>query len=1697
MTDRLIYESHKSKVFCRTEGSGPAYAVKVLTYEFPTPEDIAQFHNEFDIIHGLELQGVRRAIRKSRENNRHVVVMEWVDGEPLNEAFRGKSGDIIDALHIAIAATGALAEIHENGITHRDISPHNLLVDLQERRVWLIDFGISTNLNLKQPYVGNPDRIDGTISYVSPEQTGRMNRTVDYRTDLYSFGATLYEMLAGAVPFEGRDATELVHAHLAQMQEPLSERNPAVPQVLSDIVDRLLAKNADDRYQSARGVRHDLERCLAEYEATGDIAAFPLGEADYSSVFRLPQKLYGREAEVAGIIQAYEDCADGARKLLLVGGYSGTGKTALVNEVHKPITARRGYFCSGKFDQLQRATPYFAFIEAFRDLIDTLLTEDEDKLETLRERLQEALGEEGRVLTNVLPNLEHIVGEQPPVPEVGGAEAQARFHYVFRKFVRVLCTAEHPVAIFIDDLQWADSASLGLLNVLMTDPEGGHLLLICAYRENEVDPTHPFILTVDEVRESGLVPDEIRVENLAEADLVALLSDALLADAAAVTPLARLVHDKTRGNAFFATEFLKSLADESLLQFDFDTARWTWDANLIAQKSIADNVVDLMAGKVLRLEPGSQEVLKLAACVGNRFDLETLCWITGAEGETVSAQLKQGLAEGLVLPLGKGAFKFSHDRIQQAVYSLIPEDEREQVHLKIGRRLQSHLADTDDAARVFDIANQLNLGRALLERADEIIALAELNLDAGRRAKLNSAFPTALEYLEHGIALVEGQPDPWRNHYDLSLALYTEATEAAYLSGKFNRMDGWFHQILEHGKTTLEKVKPYEIRILAYKAENRFMDAITTGLDLLEQLGERFPRNPGMVHVFRDLATTHMALRGRSNDDLMALPLMTDPEKRAAMRIIADITSSVYWGMPNLVPLIVFRMVRLSLAYGNHPVSCFAYGSYGVLMCGVLGQMRVGYRYGQLALDLLDKLNAKEWKAQIYVTPYALIFHWNEHVRNTLRPLQQSFQIGMETGLIEFACVNTNIYCIQSFLCGRPLERVAEETRAYSVLYQQFKQETNYNYNEVFRQAMLNLIGRSNDPVKLTGEAYDEDKMLAQNVERSDKTGTFFIHFNKMLLCYYFHRYDEAWIHAQEARKLLDAVLAKFEIPNLHFYAALTALALAERSHGRKRLALIARARMDTAKLKRWARFAPVNYRHKYDLCAAELARIRGRENAARVAYDRAAAGASENDYLHEQALAYELAGRFYADTGRMVLAEFHLKAAYNTYREWGAGAKLRDLGETYPKYLTGGEPTANASGVGTTSTALIDGSHLDITSVLKASTTISSEVVPSNLLSVLMRIVLENAGAQRGFLLLDSVGDLRVQAHGEDGGETLEVMQGTPIDDCQDLSVPLVKFVHRTGEAVVVADAATDSRVKGQPYLEQHQPRSILCVPIVNKGKGVGVLYLENNLTVGAFTRDRVDLLTLLSGQIAVSIDNAMLYEQLEQKVAERTAELAEEKQKSDDLLLNILPLETAKELKQKGHAEARHFDRVTVLFTDFKGFTELSERLTPAELVHEIDECFKAFDRIAEKHRIEKIKTVGDSYMAAGGLPVPNSTHAENVVRAALEMRDFMLARNDGDSDRAMGIRIGVHTGPVVAGIVGLKKFQYDIWGDTVNTASRMESSGEVGHVNVSQTTFEQVRDKFDFTFRGKLEAKGKGRVPMYFVDHIDVASSHEGAA
>ncbi|THH39245.1 adenylate/guanylate cyclase domain-containing protein [Neolewinella litorea] len=1689
--EQLVYESVRTKIHYLedSEWGGPVVR-KALNYEFPTPREIAKFYREFEITKNLEGDAIRRVLGRTRSQNRHYLYLEWVDAPTLAEVFKDRKHDIGGFLRAAVAMAGALAEVHSAGIIHRDISPYNILLDLPRAEVKIIDFGISSRIDLKEQNLGNPEVLEGNLHYISPEQTGRMNRAVDYRTDLYSLGVVFYEMLTGHCPFRAKEPLELVHCHIAQRPPDIRKLNPQVPESVALIIDRLLAKNAENRYQSARGLEADLQHCLEAYEDTGVIQPFILGEQDFSGRFRIVERLYGREEETARLLAAFERVSRGGLETVLVAGYSGTGKSALVHEVHKPITQSRGYFVEGKFNQFQRAEPYFALLQALGRFVDLVLTEKKETVDSFREKIQAAVGTEGRVLTEVIPHLEHIIGPQREVPELAGSESQNRFNYVFRKFVRSISTARHPIVLFIDDLQWADSASLELLRLLMTDLENNHLLCIGAYRDNEVDASHPFLQTVREIESAGGKLTTIEIGNLSVDDVNNLISEATGIQPAATRPLTTLVYEKTRGNAFFTTQFLYSLYEEELLWFDTESRRWTWDLALVRQRNITDNVVELMAAKVMRLPTPAQDLLKVGASIGNEFDPETLCVIESVDAEKVEEILFPALREGLLLPFGK-AYKFAHDRIQQAAYSLIPDADKAAVHARIGRLL---LADTPPDhldERVFDIVTQLNSGLPAINDGEERLRLAELNLRAGRRAKQASAFRRGAEYLQAGIDLLPAQGS-WKSHYELSRDLYTEAAECNYLSGEFATMDGMVATILNEATELLDKVKAYEIRILSFKAKNQLNEAIDTGLEVLEQLGEKFPGQPGLPNVMSDLLYTKLRFYGKDIHTLEDLPIMNEPRKIAAMRIIADIASSSYWARPNLFPLVIFRMCRMSLKYGNTALSAFAFATYGVIMCGVLEQMESGYRYGKLGLRLMDKFEERAWTTQIYCPVYALIINWNEHVRNTLRPLQESYHIGLETGAIEFACINSNIYCIHSYLIGRNLQRVEEETAAYSRNYLQLKQETNYNYNEVYRQGMRNFMKKSANPLILTGDAYDEAKMMEQNTERDDKTGLFFIYFNKLILACHFRDYRPAAEHAANARRLLEAVLAKFEIPNHHFYEALVNLALYPQSDRREQRRIMRRARTNIKKMRKWSRTAPENYLHKAELMEAERQRVLGNFNLARLAYDRAIAEANRQQYVHEAALAYELAGRAYLEQGMEQLAGFFFKSAFSAYREWGAEAKLADLRNHYPDHLRGTELRA-AGTIGNTTTlhaltSFGDTSLLDLQTVLKAATSISAQIQLGDMLRNLMSIVIENAGAQEGVLLLERNGSLLIEAAFSVEAERTTVLQALPVENSGLVAESVVKFVNRTRQPVVINDAANDDRFALDPYLLERGARSVLCLPFLNHGKFVGILYLENKLAAGVFTAERIDLLALLSGQIAISIDNAILYENLEVKVRERTEQLAVEKTKSDDLLLNILPQEIAEELKRNGRTLPRRFDSVTVMFTDFRGFTGLAETLHAEELVRSLDAHFCAFDEIIGRYNIEKIKTIGDAYMCVAGLPTVSSTHAEDMVRAALDIRRYMEEHNRRCRDRGeecLEIRIGLHSGPVVAGVVGRKKFAYDIWGDTVNTAARMESSGVAGRINASGALRDLIGSRYTFIHRGKIAAKNKGQIDMYFIE------------
>ncbi len=1657
-----IYETINSLVYrgIREQDKQPVI-LKVLKEDYPRPSELSRYQQEYQITHNLDLDGVVKAYSLEKYQKTLVIVFEDFGGESLKQLFNNRGGGIYELplrqfIPIAIKITESLGKIHAAQIIHKDINPANIVLNPETEQLKIIDFGISTILTRENPTLKNPNVLEGTLAYISPEQTGRMNRYLDYRTDFYSLGATFYQLLTNQLPFETNDPLELVHCHIAKNPVPLhlkiGEEN--CPKVVSDIVMKLMAKTAEERYQSAWGIKADLEKCLEQLQCQGAISEFTLGSQDIADKFQIPQKLYGREKEIKTLLAAFERVSGNwssvnghllaepttnnqrQSELMLVAGYSGIGKSALVAEIYKPITRQRGYFISGKFDRFQRNIPYSALVSAFSELVRQLLTENEIKLNQWRTKLELAFGSNGQVIIDVIPELELIVGKQPAVAELGATESQNRFNLVFQNLIKVFAQPDHPLVIFLDDLQWTDTATLKLLQLLMTatdcqyqntvsttispiaEDKGG-LFLIGAYRDNEVNEAHPLMLTVDEIRQSGAIVNQLSLCALELTHVNQLISDTLKCTPQRAKPLAELVLSKTGGNPFFLNEFLQSLYTEGLLEFNIHSLSWQWDLNQILLRNFTDNVIELMAFKIQKLPINTQQVLQLAACIGNQFELFTLSIVADKSEREIANLLWEAIGEGLVIPLGDTyklleldtisretsrrrdaetrrieippnisftppqpitiEYKFTHDRIQQAAYSLIPEEDKQGLHLQVGQVLLAHTTANQLEQKIFDIVNQLNLGSPLIntssrlgvEQAVETDELAQLNLLAGKKAKASAAYKPALEYFQIGIGLldeeggsvgrrgdaetrrrgdvetrrrgdtetrrrgdtedngdnrdngentpnlVQASPSPhlpispspspsssWEQHYDLTLALFVEAAEAAYLSGNFEQQDQLTAVVLHQANKLLDKVKVYEVKIQAYIAQNQLTEAVQTALAVLKLLGVKFPTKPSKCDVWRGLLVTKLALAGKRIEDLVNLPPMREPDKLAAMRILSSVISAAYFAMPELMRLIVFKQVNLSVKYGNAAVSASAYGSYGLILCDFASDIDAGYRFGELALNLLSQFNlnqgssnAAPTKAKTWANVNFFVKPWKEHLNSTLQPLLEAYAVGIETGDLQAAGYAAHNYCLHSYFSGKELTKLQAEMATYGEVLAQLKQERTLQMNKLYRQVLWNLQEErkpkgqnqylqdyqqcqsdEDNQCDLNGELYQESQMLAQHQEANDLTAICVLYFNKLILCYLFGSYQQAVENAAIAQQYLEGLRGTIIIPLFHFYDSLARLAIYQQNPQSVPLQhLLKQVASNQKKMKKWAHHAPMNHLHKFYLVEAERYRVLGRVNQAAEFYDRTIELAKEHQYLQEEALGNELAGKFYLAQGKTTIARAYMLEAHYAYLKWGAIAKVKDLEERYLRLVAAPKIKIQDRDSTKSTTSSSFGKTLDLATVIQASQTISGEIVLDNLLAKLMKSLIQNAGAEKGFLLLPTKSNreskkvtMLIEAAGAINSEQVKVLLSIPLNN--HLPTSIINYVARARETVVLNNATREGSFTQDDYIQQYQPKSILCCPLLNQGQLSGIIYLENNLTTGAFTPDRLEVITLLSSQAAISIENAKLYSELRERESQLT---------------------------------------------------------------------------------------------------------------------------------------------------------------------------------------------------------------------------------
>ena len=1444
----------------RSEVDGSQVLVLSPLAKYPAPEILEWLERAYSLREELDPTWAARPIAIARHWDRSVLVLEDPGGVPLDQLL-GQPLDVAFWLRLAIGLSTAIDHLHQRGVIHKDIKPANVLVNSVTGQCWLRGFLIASRLPRERQAPESPEFVAGTLAYMAPEQTGRMNRSIDPRSDLYSLGVTLYEMLIGSLPFTASDPMEWVHCHIARQPVPPSERRRDVPDTVSAIILKLLSKTAEDRYQTASGLVADLRKCLSEWESRRGISSFSLGAHDISDRLLMPEKLYGRDREIKTLLDAFDQVVTtGKPNLVLVSGYSGIGKSSVVNELHKVLVPPRGLFASGKFDQYKRDVPYATLAQAFKSLIRPLLSKSEPELQIWRDAFCGALDPNAKLMVDLVPELKLIIGEQPPVPDLPPQDAQGRFQLVFRRFIGVFARLEHPLALFLDDLQWLDAATLDFLEDLLTQPDVHHLMLIGAYRDNEVDSGHPLWRRLEAIRQAGAIVHEIVLAPLACEDLGQLIADSLHCEPERAIPLAQLVYEKTAGNPFFVVQFIYALVEEQLLTFDRNDARWLWDLNRIHAKGYTDNVVELMVGKLNRLPIQTQKAVQELACLGNSAEITTVSIVHGASEEQVHSDLWEAVRLELIARQ-EGAYKFIHDRIQEAAYSLIPEHSRAEAHLRIGRLLWAHTATEKREEVVFEIVNQLNRGAALITSQDEREQLAELNLIAGKRAKASTAYLSALNYLAAGAALLSD--DCWDSKYHLIFPLELHRAECEFLTGQSAAAEERLTALSSRASNAVDLATVACLRADLYTTLDQSDRAVAVGLDYLRYLGVEWSPHPTEEEARREYEGIWSQLGSRAIEQLIELPLMIDPVSLATMDVLTKVLPPAWFTDANLGSLAICRAVNLSLEHGNSDGSCFACVYLGMIAGPHFGNYKAGFRFGRLGYELVEKRGLKRFQARTYMLFGSHVMPWTKHVQACGDLIHRTFEAANKIGDLCFAAYSCNNVNTNLLAAGDPLVEVQREAEKGL----EFAQKARFGLVIDIITPQLGLIRTLRGLTAKFG-SFDDGQFDELRFERhlaSDPAALpeCFYWIRKLQARFFAKDYPSAIDASLRAQRLLWTAPSNFEMAEYHFYGALSRAASCDSAFPDQYQQHFEALTAHHRQLEIWAENCPENFENRAALVAAEIERVQDHQLEAERLYEQAIRSAFENGFVHNEALANELAARFYAARGFNMIAHAYLRKARYCYLRWGAAGKVRQLDELYPQ-LREQEPVP-----GPTSTIGTPVEHLDLATVIKVSQAVSGEIVLEKLIDTLMRTAVEHAGAERGLLILQRGVEQRIAAEATTSGGTIIVRLGAA--SVAETAVPesIIHYVVRTQESVILDDASAQHPFSADTYIRQQHARSILCLPLINQAKLIGLLYLENNLAPNVFTPTRIAVLKLLASQAAISLENTRLYRDLEEREA------------------------------------------------------------------------------------------------------------------------------------------------------------------------------------------------------------------------------------
>ncbi len=1644
-----IYEGKKIIIYSgiRLNDNIPIL-LKLLHSEYPSLYDVARLKKEYELNQKINSDNVLKIYSIETYEKTPVLISENFGGEFLQKILNTTiKFNLKVFLDIAIKLSQSLIDIHNSNIIHKSIKPNTVIIDIEKGLVKLTGFGNASFFSKENGTIDAITNLDDNLDYISPEQTGRMNRSLDYRTDFYSLGILFYKMLTGSLPFKASDKLGIIHCHLAVKPTPLNEIDLEIPKVISDIVEKLIEKMPENRYQKASDLKRDLQKCMDVLIENGSISNFKIGQREISDAFKLPDKLYGREQEIKTLKSVFKRIKNNSKEAIMVAGYPGVGKSQLVSKVQESIKKQSGYFISGKFDQFEHDIPYSALINSFKDLIQQILNESQEQVEVWKRKLLNALGPNGQLIVNFIPEIEKIIGKQQEIIEAATDETKNRFFKAFKDFVRTFCEGNYPLIIFLDDLQWADLSSLKLIEILLGDTEIKNMLFIGAYRYNEINETHPLRIILNNIQKENIIVNTIFLKPLKLNHIKQLISETFHCDLNESNSLAQLCLQKTEGNPFFLSQFLYSLYKDQLIWFNREEWKWQWDLENIQNAQITDNVIKLITTRMLKLPKNTIEILKLAACIGNQFDLNTLSVIFKNTFSNTYNNLFFAIKEGLILPnintfsspdkmndLIPNAYTFLHDHVQQAAYSLIEEEHRKEIHLKIGRLMLSATDFIENEAKVLDIVNQLNFGIELVNDPFEKEEIANLELTAAKIAKKSTAYDIAYKYSKIGMDLI--QDNGWKNSYKLMHSLYVEASEIACLNGDFQSVEEYSIVAINNSQTVLDKVKLYEIKIIAYTIQNKKLEVIDTALFVLNLLGMNFPRKPNLTQVLISFAKTKLMSIGRKPASLFKLPEMTNSSLSAALRIMVKMGMSTYMISPNLFLLITLKAVRLYVKYGNLDSSPIGYAAYGMLLC-YIGDIDSGHEFGKLSLKLLDKFNAKEYEAQTIVLINSFISSWKLSTKNTLNEFINAYLIGLETGNINYACTAACLYSIYAYYSGENLADLERKMSEYSKVMQKVNNKEALITQSIYQQSVLNLIGLSGNTCCLKGTVYDEDKMIPIHLEAQDIGTLCNAYINKSILSYIFTNYDIAIETSSMAEKYLSGVNGTLTVPVFYFYNSLIMLATLHQCSLTMQKKILNKIYKNQEKMKKWSRHAETNFLHKFYLVEAEISRVLGNNLNAVDFYEKAIKLASDNGYIQEEALSNELAAKFYISIGNKKISKVYMEEAIYCYTLWGATAKINQLKKLYPQILNFYKINSVIDNVAVTleRKSIKSSMLLDTETIIKATHAISKEIKLEELLKKLVYILLENAGAQKVLYLVKKERNYIVQAKGSVEGNSIKVLNELNFESDESLPNKIIHYVERSMDTIILNDPSDSQKYISDPYIINNKPKSIMCMPVLSKGNILGILYLENSLIEGAFNDERIEILKIISSQLAISLENATLYtnlersekelrkhhDELETLIEQRTAKLKEEiieRKKAQKLLEemathdNLTGLANRKLFQSKLDSSLKlakdNRFLLGILFIDLDGFKEINDTLGH-------DSGDMVLKTIAKRllKTVRKFDTVsrfgGDEFIIIMENPENTNVIIDTCQKIIDEVsKSIVLGKNEGNVTASIGVSI-----------------------------------------------------------------------------------------